>query len=192
MSNQPGNQRTVALTREHLKPTDEVLEMGCGTGSVAFLVAPSVSSYLATDLSSEMIRLAEERRKSHPELPGLVFRVATAEEVAENLANKFNAVLGYNYLHLVHDPWATVATIRDMLVDGGVFVNKSACMLDVTQEMRSVTLPAMQLAGTAPHVSCFSREELRHKIEQAGFEMLADEIHGSGDDARPCMVARKK
>lgn len=193
VSDERGYQRTLAATRSYLGPGDRVLELGCGTGSAAFVLAPSVASYLATDLSSEMIRIANEKRGPNPDVaPGLAFRAATAEDVARSRA-RFDAVLGYNYLHLVRDPWATVATIRDVLGDGGVFISKTACVGDANPLMRWVVLPAMQAVGRAPHVSKFTGAELKRRIQEAGFEVLAEEVHSSkGDDGRLFVVARRK
>ena len=47
-----------------LKPTDTVLELGCGTGSTAISLARSVAEYTATDISPAMIGIAEEKGKA--------------------------------------------------------------------------------------------------------------------------------
>ncbi|EFZ02559.1 methyltransferase [Metarhizium robertsii] len=194
VSDERGYQRTLAATRSYLGRGDRVLELGCGTGSAAFVLAPCVASYLATDLSSEMIRIANEKRGSNPDVaPGLAFRAATAEDVARSSRARFDAVLAYNYLHLVRDPWATVAAIRDVLGDGGVFVSKTACVGGANPLMRWVVLPAMQAVGRAPHVNKFTGAELKRRIREAGFEILAEEVHSSkGDDGRLFIVARRK
>ncbi|OAQ73948.1 UbiE/COQ5 family methyltransferase [Pochonia chlamydosporia 170] len=192
VSDQPGYERTLNLSKSYLNKTDKVLELGCGTGSSAFILAPSAAKYLATDISSEMIKIANEKHEAQDQVPGLEFRVATAEDVAKD-GLKFNAVLGYNYLHLLHDPWGTVRTVRDMLEDGGLFISKTACLMDMNPLMRWVLLPVMQVVGKAPHVDSFTGGELRKRIEEAGFEILLDEVHASkGDDGRPFIVARKK
>ncbi|KAK8919584.1 hypothetical protein H634G_03169 [Metarhizium anisopliae BRIP 53293] len=194
VSDERGYQRTLAATRSYLGPGDRVLELGCGTGSAAFVLAPCVASYLATDLSPEMIKIANEKRGSNPDVaPGLAFHAATAEDVARSSRARFDAVLAYNYLHLVRDPWATVAAIRDVLGDGGVFVSKTACVGAANPLLRWVVLPAMQAVGRAPHVNKFTGAELKRRIREAGFEILAEEVHASkGDDGRLFIVARRK
>ncbi len=52
--------RTLDCTRKHLSATDEILEVGCGTGTTALLLAPSVKQITASDISSRMIEIAKE------------------------------------------------------------------------------------------------------------------------------------
>lgn len=53
--------RTLEYTRKHLSATDEILEVGCGTGTTALHLAPSVKQITARDLSSRMIEIAKEK-----------------------------------------------------------------------------------------------------------------------------------
>ena len=69
-------------TRNCLKEGDAVLELGCGTGSAALLLAPSVRRYLATDLSPKMIGIAQEKLAANTTLSGLEFRATTADSLS--------------------------------------------------------------------------------------------------------------
>ena len=91
---QGGYERTLDRTRALLKPDDQVLELGCGTGSTALRLAGEVQSYLATDLSARMIAIAKEKL-SVSAIPALAFQIATAEaSIFET--GRYNAVLGFN------------------------------------------------------------------------------------------------
>ncbi|KAH7318415.1 methylase [Stachybotrys elegans] len=192
VADEQGYQRTLQRTREHLKPQDKVLELGCGTGSTALLLAGGVQSYLATDLSSGMIGIAEGKQQTGDEkLPGLSFRTATAEDIASEEA-RFNAVLGFNYLHLVPDLTGTLRNIHTLLEDGGLFISKTGCLKDMSFLYR-LALPVGRLLGKVPSVSVFSREELEEQLRLADFEVLETEFHASdGSAGRPYIVARKK
>ena len=52
-------QRKLATTREYFRPSMEVLEIGCGTGSTAIAHAPYVAHIRATDISEKMIEIAK-------------------------------------------------------------------------------------------------------------------------------------
>ena len=53
--------KTLDCTRKHLSARDEVLEVGCGTGTTALLLAPSVKQITASDISSRMIEIAKDK-----------------------------------------------------------------------------------------------------------------------------------
>lgn len=192
VSDQAGYERTLERTRNFLKKGDAVLELGCGTGSTALLLAPSVARYLATDLSPKMVAIAQEKLAANPALTGLELQATTADALAAG-ASKYNVVLGFNYLHLVRDTPATMQSIRTLLVDGGLFISKTPCLGDMNPLLRWVALPVMHSLGWAPYVGSFTTAELQKHIASAGFEILADEMHSSkGNDKRPFIVARKK
>ena len=56
-----GYERTLERTRRILGNADTVLEVGCGTGTTALRLAPSVSHITGSDVSSEMIAIAREK-----------------------------------------------------------------------------------------------------------------------------------
>lgn len=63
-----------------LRP-QRMLEIGCGTGLLAFRIAPHVQSYCATDFSSSAIRYAEEQKS---------FRSLSQLELFHRTANDFS------------------------------------------------------------------------------------------------------
>ena len=92
ISDQAGYERTVERTRTLLRSGDRVLELGCGTGTTALRLAGDVRDYLATDVSTGMIAIANEKHAVAP-IPSLAFRAATAEAIAPEAA-PFDAALG--------------------------------------------------------------------------------------------------
>ena len=191
IADQGGYERTLERTRALLKPDDRVLELGCGTGSTALRLAGDVRSYLATDLSAGMIGIAREKQ-SVSAIPTLDFQIATAEaSILE--AGRFNAVLGFNYLHMVRDVPGTLRRIHTLLAPDGLFISKTPCLGDMNPLLSLVLLPGMRAIGQAPYVSVFRQAELCRLVSSAGFDLLATENHASkGNDRRPCIVARKQ
>lgn len=186
-----GYERTLQCTRAHLGQDDRVLELGCGTGTTALRLAGGVQSYLATDISSGMIAIAEEKLVAGP-IAGLAFRTATAEALAQE-AGKYEAVLGFNYLHLLRDVSCTLRIIHALLAPGGLFISKTPCLSNMNPLIRLVLLPAMRAVGKAPQVSTFSAAELEQLITAAGFDILTTESHATrSKDDRPYIVARKQ
>ena len=186
-----GYERTLERARAHLQPGDSVLELGCGTGTTALRLADGVRSYLATDISGGMIAIADEKLAVES-IPALSFRTATAEELVHE-ESRFDAVLGFNYLHLVRDVPGTLRSIHVLLKPGGLFISKTPCLGDMNPLIRLLLLPAMRAIGKAPHVSSLGASALEQLIIGAGFDVLVRESHASkGKDQRPYIVARKR
>jgi ubiquinone/menaquinone biosynthesis C-methylase UbiE len=191
IADQGGYERTLERTRALLKPDDRVLELGCGTGTTALRLAGDVQSYLATDLSAGMIAIAREKHAANP-IPSLGFQIATAESSIFK-AGQYNAVLGFNYLHMVRNVPGTLRRIHSLLAAEGLFISKTPCLGDMNPLIRLVLLPGMRAIGKAPYVSVFRQAELCRMVSDAGFDILATENHATrGNDRRPCIVARKR
>lgn len=191
IADQAGYERTLDQTRALLGSGDRVLELGCGTGTTALRLAGDVRDYLATDISAGMIAIANEKHAAGP-IPALVFRTATAEALTPDAA-QFNAVLGFNYLHLVRDLPGTLRRIHALLAAEGLFISKTPCVGDMNPLIRFALLPAMRAIGKAPYAGVFRAADLSQHICAAGFDILATESHATkGNDNRPYIVARKR
>lgn len=138
-----------------------------------------------------MIAIAEEKRMAAP-IPTLAFRTATAEALVSETA-RFDAVLGFNYLHLVRDLPGTLRCIHALLAPDGLFISKTPCVGDMNPLIRLVLLPAMRAIGKAPYAGVFRAADLGQHIRAAGFDILATENHATkGAESRPYIVARKR
>lgn len=191
IADQGGYERTLERTRALLKQSDRVLELGCGTGSTALRLASDVRSYLATDISAGMIAIAKEKLSANP-IPDLSFQIATAETTILQ-AGRFDAVLGFNYLHMVRDAPGTLRRIHSLLAPGGLFISKTPCVGDMNPFLSLVLLPTMRAFGVAPYVNVIKQAQLCELVRAAGFDILATENHASkGNNRRPYIVASKR
>ena len=66
IKDQTAYETTLARTSAYLRPDHSVLELGCGTGSTAMILAGNTRSYLATDFAAGMIDIAEEKLAQWP------------------------------------------------------------------------------------------------------------------------------
>lgn len=166
IKNMTAYEATIDRVRAKLSRDDKVLEFGCGTGSTAILLAPSVAQYTGSDISPGMIKIAQAKAKDHGNLD---FTVAGA---ADSLGDRgqFDAVLGFNILHLVPDLDAVLARSFALLRPGGQFITKSPALREMGFHIR-LMLPVMQFFGKAPYVGFFGRAELEAKIRKAGFQI---------------------
>ncbi len=185
---------TLGRTRTYLAPTDKVLELGCGTGSTALLLASHVRQIVAMDVSSSMLAIAREKTEKAG-IENLIF-----EESADVPKHgQYNVVMGYSIFHLVPDMESRFAQINKLLPKGGYFISKTACLGQrgsgiggaLKSLMISIAIPVMQLIGKAPYVRSFSIEELKTAVVNAGFEIVESGNHPNGPPPAHYIVARK-
>lgn len=185
-----GYEATLKRVGALLSIDQDVLEIGCGTGTTALRLAPSTRRLLATDVSTGMIAIAREKLAAEP-VPQLHFAVAEADaSVSEPAA--YDRVLAFNLLHLVSDLDRTLARVVMALRPDGLFVSKTPCISEMHPLVPRVALPLMRAIGKAPPVLCFSGPQLEEAIASQGLVIDAIERHGTrGRDIRVFIIARK-
>lgn len=172
--NMEGYLKTLERTKSYLKADDSVLEIGCGTGSTALLLAPHVAQITASDLAPGMIEIAKENR-AEEELENVTFKVA---EVLQHDPDdgSYDAVLAHNLLHLVPNMGHALEHIATLTKPGGVFISKTVCAPEnggfKYGIISRIAIPIMQALGKAPFVNFVSAAELQQAMERAGFDIL--------------------
>lgn len=183
-------EHTLQRTVSYLKPTDQVLELGCGTGRTALRLSGHADTITASDVSPGMLavgrRLAQEEQ-----IENVVFVEADANRPPNGT---FDVVMAFNLLHLIRDLEATLAGVHEVLKPGGLFISKTPCLaqggLGFKFGLLKLLLPIMQLLGKAPFVSQFDIKTLETAIEKAGFEIIESGNFPAKPPSR-YLVARK-
>jgi SAM-dependent methyltransferase len=185
-----GYEATLRRVQGLLSADQDVLEIGCGTGSTALRLAPFTRRLLATDVSTGMIAIAREKLAAEP-VPQLSFAVADAEAPVAGLA-EYDAVLAFNVLHLVTDLDLALDLAVRALRPGGLLISKTACLSEMNPLITYLALPLMRAIGKAPHVLRFDAAALQSAIARQGMDIVSVERHGTrGKDFRVFIVARK-
>lgn len=174
----------LVTTAAHLRQTDRVLEIGCGTGGTAIRLAPQVAQWIATDLSTQMVRIA----RAKPGADAVRFKVSDAQQALKN-EGPFDAVCAFNVLHLVEDMPDLLHRIHASLSPGGLLICKTWCFSDVTFWLRAL-FPVLRVFGLFPVAQTLSVAQLRQTILDAGFDVIAEHIFGVHPQ-NPYIVARK-
>ncbi|MEM8688979.1 MAG: class I SAM-dependent methyltransferase [Pseudomonadota bacterium] len=165
---------TLNRTRSYLKPSDEVLELGCGTGSTALLLAENVAHITASDISGKMIEVAMEKATDQ-EITNVSF---VQSDVLGGAIDEgpYDAVLAFNLFHLLKEPEAAVRRVAGLLKPGGLFISKTVCTpgagLPLKFRIMLLALPLLQWLGKAPYVGFMDVEDLEAMISAQGFEII--------------------
>ncbi|MBT8147911.1 MAG: class I SAM-dependent methyltransferase, partial [Gammaproteobacteria bacterium] len=86
--------KKLAKTQEYFTPDMAVMEFGCGTGTTAIHHAPHVKSYLATDVSGNMVEIGRKKAEEAG-ITNLTFEKATLESM-DCPPESFDVILGLN------------------------------------------------------------------------------------------------
>ncbi|MCA9569732.1 MAG: class I SAM-dependent methyltransferase [Myxococcales bacterium] len=121
-------ERKQAVTREHLAPDHVVLDVGCGTGSLALLLAPHVREVHGLDGSAEMVRIARSKAEAAG-VGDMSFDRRLFDGSFEALVpGSLDMVCAYSLLHLVPDRADALARAFALLKPGGTFVSSTVCL----------------------------------------------------------------
>ena len=165
---------TLNRTRSYLKSSDRVLELGCGTGSTALLLAENVDHITASDLSEKMIQVGRDKASEQ----GITNVSFVRSDVLGNAIDDgpYDVVMAFNLIHLLEDPRAAIARVSQLLEPGGLFISKTVCTpgagLPFRFRLLLTLLPVMQWLGKAPYVNFMDIEELEALIKAHGFEIM--------------------
>lgn len=180
-------EETLALTRAHLSPQDNVLELGCGSGTTALKLAKSVGHLTATDYSTEMITIANEK-KVEAGINNVEFCVA---QVCDGSlpSGSFDVALAFNLLHLLGDRPAAFGEVHERLKPSGLFISKTPC-LGLPYRILQPVMAILHALGKAPSFNFLSTARLERDIENAGFAIIETADYPSNPPRR-FIVAQK-
>ncbi|MBX2856725.1 MAG: class I SAM-dependent methyltransferase [Rhodobacteraceae bacterium] len=183
-------QYTLGRTRTYLSPTDHVLEIGCGTGSTALLLAGNAGQIIASDLSTKMIEIAQGKARDQG--------VSNVKFITANLFDEtldqgpYDVVMAFNLLHLIEDTEGALQRVHRLLKPDGLLISKTVCTSAAGAPLKfrlmRLIVPVMQLFGKAPYVKFMNSSAFEAMVKAQGFQILE-----AGDHPPPSryIVARK-
>jgi SAM-dependent methyltransferase len=153
------------LDRMRIAPTDNILDVGCGAGWLAPLLAEQVPEgrVVGMDISDEMIRRA---RRNYADLDSVLFVVGEAQEIPWD-SNFFTRAISVESAYYWPDPQRALHEMFRVLHDEGsawVLINYYRDNPHAHQWGEILTVPAHLL----------SAEEWAAMFREAGFAGVAD------------------
>jgi len=167
VANVPAFERKKSITREHLRPDSSVLELGCGTGTLALEMARHAGQIEAMDISPEMLRIADQKRDAQG-VTNVTFRQGTLDGGHPYEPESFDSAWAYSILHLVPDRRRVLATLFDLLKPGASLIASNVCLGDGWVPYGSI-IAVMRWFGKAPVVHVYRRETLLRELSELGF-----------------------
>ena len=182
-------ERKIAITKAQMSPDDVLLNIGCGTGSLALRLAPQAAHVHGLDISKEMVRIANGKASAQG-VENVTFHHGPFDDSFQAFEpGTLDGICAYSILHLLEDRTAALARIHELLKPGGVFVSSTVCLGGSWIPYRPI-LAVMRWVGKAPMVKIFDPETLMGELRQAGFEDIERPEVGA-ESTIAFLVARK-
>lgn len=148
----------------------KVLEIGCGTGYVAYVIAQKTNmQVLGSDLCEPFIKEAQKQYT----LPNLTFETLDFNKAAASVHNKFDYIIGNGILHhLYHTLDEVFATFKNLLNPGGkiIFMEPNIYNPYVAAIFKNKTL--RKWAKLEPDEMAFSKSYMFKKLSKAQFKHI--------------------
>lgn len=168
VADQAAYERKLAATSRLLQGQDQVLEIGCGTGTTAIFHAPQVQHVTAIDYSERMIEISQAKTATQG-IRNIDFKVSSLSDFSAR-KKQFDVVLAHSVLHLVPNVPATLKQVSNLLRPGGYFISTTVCMADFFKGFRYINALGKALR-VMPYVGVFSHAQLDTWLTQARFEI---------------------
>ncbi len=150
------------------RPTDRVLDMGCGWGTISYALAPRVREVLGVDFSERAVMGCNARVPVHG-VDNVVFQVADARATGLEAAS-FEAVVAADLFEHLYpdDSEAVAAEAFRVLAPGGVLAVWTPCRSHVLEVMKNNDII---LKRDVSHVDYKSMARMRGLLGDAGFHI---------------------
>lgn len=162
------NKHICSLLMRELPQDADLLDVGCGTGGLLALAAKHFKgNIIGLDLSSEMIRFAQEKNKGQE-----VQFIHSDVEEADLGDQQFNAIICMNSFHHYQNQQCVVGKINHHLKKGGVFI-----LLDPITDnyLRKIWVNLLNNMFKEKDVKYFSKKDLNNMMTSVGFRVRGQE-----------------
>jgi SAM-dependent methyltransferase len=145
-----------------VRPTERVLELGCGPGVALAALAAFANRGTVVGVDHSPVMISQARRRNRAAVrDGRVRLVQASVETVEHLpGGPFDAALAVNTLGMWPDPGARLRAVAGLLRPGG----------------RIAVVSQPRCAGATAATSAAAAEELAGLLAEAGFDQLRTEL----------------
>jgi ubiquinone/menaquinone biosynthesis C-methylase UbiE len=155
--------RRVKMLTAHLKSTDKVLEIGCGTGYFTKEIVKTDALVTAIDISPELLNIAKQEITE----TNVSFLLDNAYDLSFE-DNSFDSIVGSSVLHHLEIEKAISEMFRVLKPGGSMFFTEPNMMNPQIALQKNIPALKRKL-GDSPDETAFFRWSLKKLLTKTGF-----------------------
>jgi ubiquinone/menaquinone biosynthesis C-methylase UbiE len=159
--------------KSNVSMDDTVLEIGTGTGDIAFNLTGRCKKVIGTDISKGMIEIAQ-RKNDEKKYKNLTFLVEDAYHLSFP-DSYFDKIVCCNILQVMKEPARAVSEGKRVLKPGGEFLSITYCYGDSSLFEQIKLIKWAILYGLPGYWSNFKCSEIKSYFEAADMRVLKSE-----------------
>jgi len=159
-------QRRVKMLTTCIKPNDQILELGCGTGYFTKEIVSTGAFVTAIDISPELINIA----KTEITASNVIFLLENAYDLSFN-ENSFDQIIGSSVLHHLEIKKAIGEMFRVLKPGGRIFFTEPNMMNPQIAMQKNIPALKRKL-GDSPDETAFFRWTLKRLMHETGFKAI--------------------
>ena len=164
-------EKSLLLIKKELNSDSNILEVGTGTGLIAFAIAGNANRITAIDYAQEMIKVANSKLEKQEQC-NISFQVSEANNI-KSKDKVFDIVIASNVFHLLPNADEALWEIYRVLKDDGKVILPTYCH---GQNLKSRFISAIMGLSGFKAVNRWSTSEFKDFVCKEGFSIKKEEI----------------
>jgi len=154
---------------KYLKPTNRVLDFGCGPGDITLLMATKTKEVHGTDISEQMVIAARKKAKA---LNIENIKLSNSSLFDPDFqVNSFDVITAFNVLQYIPGKADLYKRMFELLKPHGLFISATACIGERNSFIRFMLFVLKRLRIT-PKMVFYKKSVLENEMKQAGFTLI--------------------
>jgi len=182
-------ERKIQAIKSYLSADNNVLDIGCATGTQCIDIAGDVNRVTGIDISNKLLSIAEQRRVER-NIVNVKFIETTVFDKRFQ-PQSFDVVMAFYVLHFIEDIDEIFERIHELLKPGAWFIFETACIGEKNKIMGKIIRLAGYI-GILPLINLLTYDKLESALDKAGFILVDKTKFGNGRDAEFTLIVRKK
>lgn len=162
----------IKLTKQYLNKQDEIIDFGCGTGTITNQISFQVRKIDAFDISEKMLAIATEQAKVLF-IKNINYTKAEISDIIK-LNLKYDCIVSFNVLHYIVEVDHLFKQFNSLLKPNGLLITSTVCLKESVNLARFFMYIFSKI-GVIPKTVFYTKGMLENEIKKGGFVIVKSE-----------------